>query len=226
MVNNGGLRGDSLVKYINNYFINIAVTIRGQASKSSIFRCLAPSVSSSCFFPPTDLHEISVIIKQLSNKGSKMMDLYTSIIKENSDIIGNHMVTLYNLSLEACVFPELLKVSRVTPTFKSGDMENVDNYRPISSLPALSKLFERLTLNRMLSFIYDKGILSPSQFGLRKGCDVTQAVAKLTSLVVQAYHSRLFCVCFFSPTYARRLIPYLMSFYHLNLIIMDFEVSA
>ena len=104
-------------------------------------------------------------------------------------------------------------------------MENVDNYRPISSLPVLSKLFERLTLNRMLSFIHEKGILSPSQFGFRKGSDVTQAVAKLTSLVVQAYHSKLFCVCFFS-TYARRLIPYPMSFYDLNLIITDFVVSA
>ena len=135
------------------------------------------------------------------------------------------MVILYNLSLEACVFPELLKVARVTPTFKSGDMENVDNYRPISSLPVLSKLFERLTLNRMLSFIYEKGILSPSQVGFRKGCDVSQAVVKLTSLVVQAYHSRLFCVCFFL-TYARRLIPYPMSFYYLNLIITDFVVSA
>ena len=126
-----------------------------------------------------------------------MLNLYTSIIKENSAIIGNHMVILYNLSLEACVFPELLKVARVTPTFKSGDMENVDNYRPISSLPVLSKLFERLPLNRMLSFIYERGILSPSQFGFRKGCDVTQAVAKLTSLVVRAYHSSLFCVSFF-----------------------------
>ena len=95
VVNNGRLRRDSLVNYINNYFINIAVTIRGQASQSSIFRCLAPSVSSSCFFPPTDLHEISVIIKPFCNKCSKMLDLYTSIIKENSAIMVNHMVIIY-----------------------------------------------------------------------------------------------------------------------------------
>ena len=74
VVNNGRLRGDSLVNYINNYFINIAVTIRGQASQSSIFRCLAPSVSSSCFFPPTDMHEISVII---NNSAKKVVKCWT-----------------------------------------------------------------------------------------------------------------------------------------------------
>ena len=197
VVNNVRLKGIPLVNYINNYFLNVAITIRGQTTNSVTYRCLAPGVFSSCFFPPADIHEIRSIIKQLSNKGSKLLDLYTLIIKENSDIFGTHLVILYNLSLEVSTFPELLKVARVTPTYKSGDIENVDNYRPISSLPVLSKLFERLTLNRMLSFIYDKDILSPHQFGFRKGCDVTQAVAKLTSLVIQAYHSRLFCACFF-----------------------------
>ena len=73
----------------------------------------------------------------------------------------------------------------------------MDNYRPISSLPVLPKLFERLTLNRMLSFIDVKKILNPSQLGFRRGCDVSQAIAKLTSHIVQAFHNKLYCACFF-----------------------------
>ena len=98
--------------------------------------------------------------------------------------------------MEICVFPDPLKGARVTPSHKSGDSDNMDNYRPIS-LPVLSKLFERLTLNRILSFIDIKTILNPSQFGFRRGCDVSQAIAKLTSHIVQAFHNKLYCACFF-----------------------------
>ena len=191
------LSGNLMANYVNNYFINIAIAIRDQTQQSLNFRCLAPWVESSCFFFPTNFLEVSLVIKKLKNKGSKLLDIHASLIKDNIDTIGAHMVTLYNMSLGACIFPEPLKVARVTPTYKSGDVMSVDNYRPISSLPVVSKLFERLTLNRMLGFIDKNNILNAAQFGFRKGRDVTQAVVKLTTLVIQAYHSKLFCACFF-----------------------------
>ena len=136
------------------------------------------------------------IIGQLKNKGSRLLDIRPLIIKDNIDAFADRLVILYNLSLEKCVFPDLLKIARVAPAFKAGDPGSIDNYRPISSLPVLSKLFERLTLNRMLSFIYDKEILSPNQFGFRKGRNVNQAVAKLTTHIIQAFHRKIYCACF------------------------------
>ena len=169
LVNDSRLRGHALVSYINKSFINMAVSIRGELTFSVTFRCLAPCVASSCFFRPTNIRETKDIIRQLKNKGSKLLDLHPLILKENIELFSYHVMILYNFSLQVCIFPELLKIARVAPVFKSGDPENIDNYRPISSLPVLSKLFERLTLNRMLSFIYEKDILSANQFGFRKG---------------------------------------------------------
>ena len=123
-------------------------------SSTLVFRCLAPRVASSCLFRPADIPEINVIISGLKNRGNRIFDIHPLLIKENKLIFSEHVSILYNLSLEICVFPDPLKVARVTPSHKSGDSDNMDNYRPISSLPVLSKLFERLTLNRMLSFIY------------------------------------------------------------------------
>ena len=73
----------------------------------------------------------------------------------------------------------------------------MDNYRPISVLPILSKIFEKLTLNRMESFISAQALLSPCQFGFRKGKSTTHAILTLLSYIQAAYHQKIYCVCFF-----------------------------
>ena len=78
-------------------------------------------------------------------------------------------------------FPEKSKIGRVNPVHKSGPSDNIDNYRPISVLSIFSKIFEKLTYTRMLSFISRFDILSSCQFGFRKGRSTTQAITKLLS---------------------------------------------
>ena len=197
LVNNVKIRGRKMVNHINEFFINIAMNIRNGQTYTQLFRCLAPNVTLSCFFWPTDILEMKRVIVQLKNKGNRLLDIHPLIVKDNIEVFADHLVVLYNLSLQKCVFPDPLKIARVAPAYKSGDPWSIDNYRPISSLPVLSKLFERLTLNRMLSFIYNNSILSPNQFGFRKGHNVTQAVAKLTTHIIQAFHSKIYCACFF-----------------------------
>ena len=95
------------------------------------------------------------------------------------------------------VFPNTMKIARVNPGFKSGQQDLIDNYRPISSLPIFSKVFEKLTLIRMESFISRQHILTPCQFGFRKGCSISHAVIKLLTHIVQAYHDKVYSACFF-----------------------------
>ena len=98
--------------------------------------------------------------------------------------------------MELETFPDL-KTARVNPGHKSGPTDKIDNYRPISVLPLFSKVFEKLTLHRMNSFIMRHNLLTPSQFGFRKGCSTTNAIVKLLTHVVEAYHQKAYCVCFF-----------------------------
>ena len=198
VTNNGlVLRGVALVNYANDYFVNIAATISADLPGSVVFTCLSPPVLASCFFHPTDTNEVITVIKNLKNKGSKVLDIHPSIIKCNIILFSRHFEVLYNLSLVKSVFPSLLKIARVNPGFKTGEHNVIDNYRPISSLPIFSKIFERLTLTRMESFISRENILTSSQFGFRKGCSTTQAVVKLISYVVRAYHEKAYSACFF-----------------------------
>lgn len=63
------------------------------------------------------------------------------------------------------IFPSELKLAKIVPLFNTGDPQDPNNYRPISILTALSKVFEKLFLNRLISFLDKNKILSNSQFG-------------------------------------------------------------
>ena len=198
IVNNGVvLKDEALANFTNDYFVSIAAAISGNVPGTRLFTCLAPRVLATCFLFPANLNEVIKIIKNLKNKGSKILDVHPVIIKENLILFGKHFVTLYNLSVVKTVFPDLLKIARVCPIFKSGNPETIDNYRPISSLPVFSKIFERLTLNRMERFISKYNLLTPCQFGFRKGFSTTHAVVKLLTNIVKAYHQKIYSACFF-----------------------------
>ena len=80
------------------------------------------------------------------------------------------------------VFPKCLKNACITFVNKKRDPTNPGNYRPISILPVLSKIFERALYNRLTNFLSQHAIISPSQFGFRKGKSTKDAIIYLTEL--------------------------------------------
>ena len=74
---------------------------------------------------------------------------------------------MINLSLTDGIFPNELKLACVVPIFKTGDPIQYSNYRPVSVLPVLSKIYERIMYQRLLSFISDNDLLYKLQFGFR-----------------------------------------------------------
>ena len=101
----------------------------------------------------------------MKNKGSKLLNIHPSVFKENINIFSFHIVELYNLAIEVARYPDALKIARVNPGHKSGPPKKDDNYRPISVLLLLLKVFEKLILCRMESFIAKNKLLTPCQFG-------------------------------------------------------------
>ena len=70
--------------------------------------------------------------------------------------------------IDGC-FPEELKLGCITPIFKKGDKDSIENYRPVCSLSPFSKIIERIIYDRMITFINKNNIFSNTQFGFRKG---------------------------------------------------------
>ena len=79
--------------------------------------------------------------------------------------IENSLAFLFNTSIETSQFPDSWKVARITPIFKDGDKTEKSNYRPISVLPVISKLFEKLVFNQLYQHMKDNGLFTSDQSG-------------------------------------------------------------
>ena len=73
-----------------------------------------------------------------------------------------------------------ISYSKVTPIFKSGDKDNVSNYRPIFILPVFSKVLERIMFYRVYNHLDSKGLLYENQFGFRRNNSTEHAILQLT----------------------------------------------
>jgi hypothetical protein len=76
-----------------------------------------------------------------------------SALKDSMDIIASPLTHIINLSISSGIVPDLMKIARVVPLFKSGDHRLFQNYRPISIIPIFSKLLERVVHKRILDYI-------------------------------------------------------------------------
>ena len=83
------------------------------------------------------------------------------------------------------------------PIYKGGNMTCISNYRPISTLLSINKIFEKLTAYRINDFIEKNNILSNCQHGFRKGKNTTTAILKLVSHLLSSFNKKRFTVCLF-----------------------------
>ena len=102
-----------------------------------------------------------------------------------------------NLSLFSGIVPDQLKVSRVIPLFKSGNKSYFINYRPVSVLPAFSKIFEKVFYNRLSVNLSKLNILCDNQYGFRKGYSTSFALIDLYDKISPALDNNEFAVGIF-----------------------------
>ena len=102
-----------------------------------------------------------------------------------------------NTSFATGVFPTCLKLGSVTPIFKSGDRKDMKNYRPISVLPFLSKIFEKSLVTKILSFAHKNKIFSSNQFGFLKGKSTCDAILDLVEYLYDSLNKKQLSVSIF-----------------------------
>lgn len=191
------LTGNEMVNYANSFFVNIANNLTADLEQRDFIPPLNRPNPGSFVFMHTNTDEVSKVIGSLKNKGNGLHDIRVLVLKNNIQVFSDHVAKLYNFSIDTKTYPNLLKLARVVLGHKTGSKENIDNFRPISNLPVLSKVFEKLTLIRLTSFIVKYNLLSECQFGFREGKDITQAAIKLTTSIIKGYHERMYMSCFF-----------------------------
>ena len=100
----------------------------------------------------------------LSNKNPGVDEVSVNVLKKVFHIIEPALLYTFNESLSEGIFPDLMKVAKITPILKSGDKLNIANFRPISVLPCFSKILERLICNRLYKYLTNNNFLYKKQF--------------------------------------------------------------
>ena len=128
---------------------------------------------------PTTYDEVKKIILNLRNDCSSGYDsLPVKFLKPVYEYITSPLVHIINNCIKTGTFPNQWKIARVCPIPKVKNPSEPKDFRPVSILPVLSKVFEKVILNQMLTFV-ENNIYNKTQSGFRKGHSTTTLLLKL-----------------------------------------------
>lgn len=139
--------------------------------------------------PVTTMTVSNAMASLAKKKGRDIYNLNLDIILSIQDLITPVLVALINLCFQKAVFPDCLKTSLIRPVFKKGAKSQVSNYRPISILPILGKIIEKIISNQITQYITYYNLLSPSQFGFRKQLSTTDAVRFFNNFIANGFNN-------------------------------------
>ena len=170
------------IETFNTFFANIGVELAKEFDTKQKYEIETNTNTMFCF-PMTSVEIIDTLRVLPSKFSLDCHNINYFFLKKVSCAIGPLLETLFNECLKLGVFPKRLKIAKIVPFFKSGDRSKPTNYRPISLLPAIGKLFEKLLYKRIYTFLSKNNMFSKNQFGFRSNLSTVDAIASLTEVI-------------------------------------------
>ena len=159
-----------ITEKFNDFFTNIGPTLANkiptQTRKPEYY--LDNRIVNSILISPLFEAEFDSIIKSLKDGAPGYDEINKDVLEISLTHIKPILIHLLNQSLTQGVFPDELKIANVIPLFKNDDRMMFNNYRPVSLLSTLSKVYEKVMYNRLIDFLEAEKILYEKQFGFRK----------------------------------------------------------
>ena len=151
-----------IAESLNEYFVNIGPNLASEASEGPIAQNTTNSPSDSVpitdttfNFHPINVENIVLALVHLNvNKSTGLDKIPVKVLQLSADIIAPSLTYLFNLSLDTGIYVDDWKRARVIPIYKSEDRRKCENYRPISILPAVSKVFEREVFRQLYRYLF------------------------------------------------------------------------
>ncbi len=156
------------------------------------------NLKPSFYMSPTDVMEVfSTINKIKAKKSSGYDNISSNLLKKLVLGIAHPLTILINKSFTIGEYPQALKISKVVPLHKNKERDLVSNYRPISLLSCISKVYEKIIHKRIVGFLENQNILNPLQFGFRKEHSTSNAITVLTKDVLLGFEHKEYTLAVF-----------------------------
>ena len=174
----------------NTFFVTIAAKLKKQSIMLKNFVCAYQPIrkenAKTFKFKLATTDDVYKELRTLKPKKATGMDnIPSKLVKDCASEISSPLTYIINLSLETSTIPSEWKLAKVIPLFKSGKSSEVDNYRPISILPILSKVQEKIVHRQLMNHLEENKLLFNKQFGFRS--------KKSTELAVTYFMDHLRC---------------------------------
>ena len=175
----------------NKHFTSIGKQIEEKLKNQNKYSEYLKNPNANSFFiSPTNSDEVLSVIKELkNNKSTGPSSIHSKLLKLFQTALSKPISLIANLSFSSGTFPDNLKIANVIPIFKKDDPTICNNYRPISLLPNISKIIEKLIHTRLTVFFKKSNILYERQFGFRPNHSTTHALLEITEKIKQACDS-------------------------------------
>ena len=126
--------------------------------------------------------EVRNLLRKLNGRKAAGLDkIPCKLLKVAADIIAPSLTKIYQRSIISGIFPLEWKLARVTPVFKKGKMNNPCNYRPISVIPTVAKIFEKIVYDQLYNYLNENNLLTSCQSGFRSLHSTLTALIETTN---------------------------------------------
>ena len=172
-----------IAETINNHFTNVAQVLVQDIPVVYVNpeSYLEPTDHSfSLQIPSVDI--VSNVLSKIDEKKATGLDMILSkYLKMAANIIAPSLTSIFLKSILTGIYPNDWKMAKVTPLFKKGIQSDPNNYRPISVIPIISKVFERIVYNQLFHYLDDNKLLLGCQSGFHSLHSMLKAFLKETN---------------------------------------------
>ena len=148
--------------------------------------------NNASFLAPTDAYEIQLLIKNLKMKSnSSPNDIPSNFLKIASCIVPEWLSKFFNKCMIIGKFPDSWKIAHNTPIPKLHSPSSSSEYRPISVLPVMSKLFEKVLYHRVYSYMTEHNLSDKRQYSFRENHSTELAITIIYDELLRNFNNKL-----------------------------------
>ena len=179
---------ENITKEKANKYNQFFATIGSEIQKKLKVMCHRTSFtgqSGFTFYPETEEKVEKLIDRIRHDVAVGHDDISAKLIKDGKQTIAPWITKMINLGYSTKTFPDSMKIANIKPIHKKKNTDDISNYRPISILPTLSKIFERAATDQIVTYLESNNLINRNQHAYRKGHSTQTCLVEITNLLYE-----------------------------------------
>ena len=160
---------EDISEAFNNHFTSIGQTVAREIPTVDIDPLYYVKPSDRVFsFERINVQEVVTLVKGIDGgKATGLDNIPCKLLKIAADVVAPSLTCMFYQSLLTGIYPSDWKLAKVTPIFKNRSKSDLNNYRPISVIPAVAKIFEKIIYDQLYNYLNGNDLLTSCQSGFR-----------------------------------------------------------